>query len=101
MRNIFKYEFFDEEKLLVGLLNVSKKEQFVSILTSNSNKKAKSLPKEYVNYNIIAAVGCISKIASNKNSLNKMRKFSDSKNDWLFGYLSYDLKNEIEESFFQ
>ena len=96
MRNIFKYEFFDERKLLVGLLNASKKEQFVSILTSNSNKKAKSLPKEYVNYNIIAAVGCISKIASNKNSLKKMRKFADSKNDWLFGYLSYDLKNEIE-----
>ena len=96
MRNIFKYGAFDERKLLIGLLNASKEIECVSILTSNLNDKIKSLPKEYINYSIIAGLGAISEVSSNQNSLNKLRKFTDFKNDWLFGYLSYDLKNEIE-----
>ena len=33
------------------------------------------------------------------NALDKFQQFIDEKKSWLFGHLSYDLKNEIEKSF--
>lgn len=33
---------------------------------------------------------------SGKNSFNKLRHFINQVNDWVFGYFSYDLKNDIE-----
>ena len=34
---------------------------------------------------------------TDKDSLNKLKSFINKTNDWLFGYFSYDLKNEIED----
>ena len=96
MRNIFIYKDFDEKKLLLGLINASKEECYSSIFTSNSNEKKQIFPKEYINYDIIAGIGSVSSMSSNKNSFNNLRKYSKSQNDWLFGYLSYDIKNELE-----
>ena len=96
MRNIFIYKGFDEKKLLIGLINASKEECYSSIFTSNSNEKKQIFPKEYINYDIIAGIGSVSSMSSNKNSFNNLRKYSKSQNDWLFGYLSYDIKNELE-----
>lgn len=36
-------------------------------------------------------------LANRKNSLLQLQEFLDNTNDWCFGHLSYDLKNEIEE----
>lgn len=47
---------------------------------------------------IIVAVGCVSEVKSNSgNSFEKLRQFRAENPDWLFGYFSYDLKNEIEK----
>lgn len=45
---------------------------------------------------LIAAVGCLNEISPDKNSFDELKKFHAATNDWLFGYLSYDLKNETE-----
>ena len=48
-------------------------------------------------YDLIVAYGIESSIKSSKNSLIKLDNYIDSVDDWVFGYLSYDLKNEIED----
>lgn len=48
----------------------------------------------------IIAVGATAELLvnSNNNALEQLQEFCDKgKNGWLFGYLSYDLKNEIEQ----
>ena len=40
------------------------------------------------------ALDKIDLIQSNHNSFNKLKQFHLKKKDWMFGYLSYDLKNE-------
>ena len=97
MRNLFTYFGFNKENVLNILCNLSKNTDYISILVSNYNKKTSALPKDYINYDIIAGVGCIDLIHSNNNSFEKLNNFQLRKRDWLFGYLSYDLKNEIEE----
>jgi len=32
-----------------------------------------------------------------KGAFNKLKEFKEEKNKWLFGYMSYDLKNDIED----
>ena len=45
----------------------------------------------------VLAAGAIDKVESRVgNALNELSAFSAGKRDWLFGHLSYDLKNEIE-----
>lgn len=49
-------------------------------------------------FDTILAAGEVSSIPyTTKNSFKKLENFISKKNDWIFGYLSYDLKNEIED----
>jgi para-aminobenzoate synthetase component 1 len=46
----------------------------------------------------VLAAGVISKVESYAgNALNDLSSFVSNANDWVFGHLSYDLKNEIEK----
>ncbi|CAN5552116.1 anthranilate synthase component I family protein [soil metagenome] len=36
-------------------------------------------------------------IKDSKNALNELQQFLDAKKSWLFGYVTYDLKNEMEQ----
>ena len=47
-------------------------------------------------YDLIFAYGLHSFLSSNKNSLKKLDDYVNHSTDWLFGFFSYDLKNEIE-----
>ena len=47
-------------------------------------------------YEMLVACGSIDEIIPEKNSFESLKKIQNEKNDWLFGYLSYDLKNETE-----
>ena len=97
MRNSFIYYGISPSNLLNSLLNISKDIDYISILISNINTKKPDLPMDYINYNIVAGVGKYSNITSNENSFDKLNDFHSLHKDWLFGYLSYDLKNEIED----
>ena len=50
------------------------------------------------NFQCIAASGKLSEMrAIPSNNLGNLKSYHSSKNDWLFGFITYDLKNEIEE----
>ena len=67
-------------------------------MVSNLDGKESSLPKDYISYDIIAGIGKSDVFISNHvDSFEKLVQFFKNKRDWLFGYLSYDLKNEIED----
>jgi len=88
MRNTFTYsnQFFN----LKNLLSYSKTFTYSSILLSNK------IEDKYSQYQTVVCLGSKKTISSDKNSLNKLRTFHNKYKDWMFGFLSYDLKNEIE-----
>lgn len=48
-------------------------------------------------YDLIVGVGVKDQLTSNENSFDKLKAFHQKHNDWLLGYLSYGLKNELED----
>tara|TARA_B100000674_G_scaffold490505_1_gene506470 strand:- start:624 stop:1898 length:1275 start_codon:yes stop_codon:yes gene_type:complete len=71
------------------LLLLSKEYQHVSILDSNDYRYS-----NYSEYDLIAGFGAKSIVSSNRFcELEEISK----KDLWLFGFLSYDLKNELEK----
>ena len=48
---------------------------------------------------ILVAIDSIDDFISSKNSFEELKLFHEKKKDWLFGFLSYDLKNETEKVF--
>ena len=96
MRNIYKYKIKSTDDLINKLLSKSKNIECLSILLSN-NKKKNKLPKEYINYDMIVGIDSLYKLSCNLNSFDELTRFHNTYSDWMFGYLSYDLKNEIED----
>jgi len=96
VRNLFKYPDITATNLLKALLNMSLDNEYMSILTSNSFDKKQQLPLNYINYDIIAGVGAVDVLQSNTESFESLKNYHNIKKDWFFGYLSYDLKNEVE-----
>jgi para-aminobenzoate synthetase component I len=45
----------------------------------------------------ILATGVYQQISPEQNSFEKLKEFTDLNKDWIFGFLSYDLKNQIEK----
>ena len=53
--------------------------------------------QKYSNFDAVLAVDAVSKIeTSYENAFSQLKKFQSEVNDFIFGYLSYDLKNDIE-----
>ena len=74
------------------LLNWSK--QFREIVFLDSN----DYPQEYASYNCILAVDAFTSIKTDYHSVfENLKQYQQTTNDWLFGYLSYDLKNDVED----
>lgn len=54
-------------------------------------------PQKHSNYNAVLAVGAETKLSINyKNAFQKLKTYQSNCNDYIFGYLGYDLKNDIE-----
>ena len=67
-------------------------------LDSNSGG-AQLIPITGVRYNYIAAAGISDVIHADHNNLEQLQHFieiSQAKKEWVFGFLSYDFKNELE-----
>ena len=99
MRNSYIYKIDSTEDFTNRLIAKSKSTNYISVLLSNQVVKSKSLPNKYINYDLIAGVEKLESIESNEDSFQALRKFHNKYSDWMFGYFSYDLKNEIEELF--
>ena len=68
------------------------------VLLSNDIKAANPTTTNYNKYEVVAGFGSLAILEVDTNCLQQLDKFTaDNTNDWLFGYISYDLKNEIED----
>lgn len=57
--------------------------------------KVDELQGKYLSSNLIVGVDAISSISVDKNCFEALTNFIQSKKDWLFGYLSYNLNQEL------
>lgn len=93
MRSKKKYEVSLTENLKKKLLHWSQKFEEVVLLDSNDLNNSSN----YSKYIAILAVDAFTTIKSNYNqAFKKLEEYQSKTNDWLFGYLTYDLKNDIE-----
>lgn len=96
MRKRLTFHISDTQKFKEQLLFWSKKFEYVSILDSHDvNQKANS-KKEYNTYELIAGIDSLQLIEPERECFENFKKEVDHAKDWWFGYLGYDLKNEIE-----
>lgn len=98
MRFVKKYYLEDKELFKKQLLFWSENYEVSAFLESNclsDNSKSGFMQNQY---DCFLAVGVEDEIFSDGlNSLSCLQNFHDKNKDWLFGILSYDLKNEIEK----
>ena len=97
MRNEYNFKIDSTSEIISKLLSISKEKNHIAILHSNKHKKNAQLPPEYIKYDMIAGVDALKVLKAKDKSFIKFNSFFNSNKDWMFGYMSYDLKNEIED----
>lgn len=69
-------------------------QQFREIVFLDSN----NYPQKYSNYDCLLAVDSFTSIKTDfHNAFEDLKQYQQITKDWLFGYLSYDLKNDTEQ----
>ncbi|RED44932.1 anthranilate synthase component I family protein [Seonamhaeicola aphaedonensis] len=69
-------------------------QQFNDVVWLDSN----NYHHNYSNYDAILAVDGFTSIQSNyEDAFNKLKEYQSATKDWIFGYLTYDLKNDVEK----
>ena len=69
-------------------------QQFEHIVWLDSN----NYPQKYSSFDTVLALGAYSELQSDyQNAFSKLKKYRNKVNDFVFGYLTYDLKNEVEQ----
>ena len=89
--SIFK-DINDQNLFKQQLLNWA--QQFREIVFLDSN----NYPQQYFSYDCILAVDAFTSIKTDYyNAFEDLKQYQSQTRDWLVGYLSYDLKNNIED----
>ncbi len=89
-RKFTSYPIKDFSVFKIQMLNFGKKFGIFCFLDNHAYEFNKS-------YECIAGAGVIdSIIANNAAGLNKLEQFQTKNPDWIFGHITYDVKNEIE-----
>lgn len=85
---------YSENTLQINLENIQKHFNHACMFDSNLQTNT----SKYLQSAKIIAVGATQEFRMNNanNSLAQLQTFLNKKNSWFFGYLGYDLKNEIE-----
>ena len=69
-------------------------QQFKTAIWLDSN----NYQQKYSSFDAVLAVDAFSKIECDyNNAFNKLKTFQTNTNDYIFGYLGYDLKNDVEK----
>ena len=69
-------------------------QQFREIIYLDSN----NYPSQYSNYDCILAVDAFTSIKTDfNNAFEDLKQYQQTTKDWIFGYLAYDLKNNLED----
>jgi len=91
-RTTHTYTIQDSEKFKNQLLHWAQQFEEVVWLDSNGYKD-----QNYKSYEAILAVDAFTSIkTSYQGAFERLEEYQKTTKDWLFGYLSYDLKNDIE-----
>ncbi len=84
-------ESFKEQLLLWS-------QQFDDVVWLDSNPDSYQDNQQYSNYDAILAVDAFTSIQTDyENAFEKLKEYQTITNDWVFGYLTYDLKNDVED----
>ncbi|WP_194768723.1 aminodeoxychorismate synthase component I [Tamlana sp. I1] len=68
-------------------------QQFDDVVWLDSSNYAQN----YSNYDAVLAVDAFTSIQTDfQDSFEKLKDYQSRANDWIFGYLTYDLKNDVE-----
>ncbi len=97
MRKTVSFQISDTAKFKEQLLLWAKQFKRLAILDSHDvNKKANS-KKEYNSYELLAGIATLNEIKLEENGFDTLRQTYDANPDWWFGFMTYDLKNELED----
>jgi len=89
--NISNIENF-KTKLLVW------SQQFSEVVWLDSNPNSNLANQNYSSFDAILAVDAYSSIQTDYHkAFNQLRDYQTQVKDWIFGYLTYDLKNDLED----
>ena len=96
MRQTHTFHLNKPNDLRNQLLSKSNEVAYISILDSNTHISRPTLPTDYINYDLIAGIDSLETLEVNRDAFKQLKQFHQQHQDWLFGYFSYDLKNEVE-----
>ena len=69
-------------------------QQFREIVFLDSN----DFPDQYSSYDCVLAIDAFTSIKTDyHNAFEDLKQYQQTTRDWLFGYLSYELKNNVED----
>ncbi|WP_053972016.1 aminodeoxychorismate synthase component I [Mangrovimonas sp. ST2L15] len=92
MRSHVTYHLEDLESFKKKLLNWSLRFNEISWLDSNN------YIEKYSSYDALLAVDAMSFLNTDSvNAFEKLKAYHENIQDWMFGYLTYDLKNDVED----
>ncbi len=91
MRSIQKYTIENPLEFKIQLIYWA--QQFEEIVWLDSNNHT----SQYSNYDAVLAVDAFTSVKTDyHSSFDTLKEYQEHTNDWIFGYLSYDLKNDTE-----
>nr|WP_321244712.1 anthranilate synthase component I family protein [uncultured Psychroserpens sp.] len=91
MRQVKIQHISNPEAFKKQLLNWS--QQFDEVIWLDSNNYA----QKYSSYDAVLAVEAFTVFQTDYfDAFNQLKEYQSLTNDWIFGYLSYDLKNDVE-----
>ncbi len=92
LRTHTKQHILNPELFKVQLLNWS--QQFDEVVWLDSN----DYHQTYTSYDAVLAVEALTVFQTDHyDAFNQFKEYQSSVNDWIFGYFSYDLKNDVEQ----
>lgn len=94
MRNRFAYYIDNKKEFLDKLVLWTKNYDHSCVLNSNSPNEF--MPQHYKDYDFLCAIGLNQLCIADEDSFEKIKAFHNRNKDWMFGYFSYDLKNETD-----
>lgn len=97
MREILKYDLTYPEDFADNLTRHIESLDCGIILRSNSYLSKKDKNSVRSSYDFLAGLSALSICRPKSDKLNTLRKKYSDVNDWIFGYIGYDIKNEIED----
>ncbi|SEL87079.1 para-aminobenzoate synthetase component 1 [Aquimarina amphilecti] len=92
MRTTKTYILENSSEFKIKLLQWA--QQFDEIVWLDSNRYS----QQYSSYDVVLAVDALTAIKTDYHTgFDKLKEYQEQTADWIFGYLSYDLKNDTEK----